>query len=43
MTADTEKKLPFMVAALLALGAWLACLTALFLNGLSRPEEANDR
>ncbi len=33
MTADTEKKLPFMVAALLALGAWLACLTALFLIG----------
>lgn len=30
----TENKLPFMVSALLAVGAWLACLAALFLIGL---------
>ena len=28
-----ENKLPFMVSALLALGAWLACLTSAFLIG----------
>lgn len=30
---NTENKLPFMVSALLALGAWLACLPVLFLIG----------
>ena len=30
----TENKLPFMVSVLLAIGAWLACLAALFLIGL---------
>ena len=30
---NTENKLPFMVSALLAIGAWLACVAALFLIG----------
>ena len=30
---NTENRLPFMVSALLALGAWLACLPVLFLIG----------
>ena len=31
---NTENKLPFMVSALLAIGAWMACVAALFLIGL---------